>query len=114
MIRALVAVAVACLAFVIIGLPTGVVGMMDPRYCFEHEERPADTFFHEETLGFFPPGPVCRFTLADGTDVVAGPGWWPAVAATVALISAVVVVRIWPRNDDRRVAPRKPSPRSPK
>ena len=92
--RIVVALVAAVLAFLIVGLPTGVITMIDQRYCFEHEARPANTAFHEETLSFFPPGPECRFSLDDGSEVVVGPGWWPAMSLMAALIAALVVPRV--------------------
>ena len=71
--------------------------MADPGYCFEHDDRPARTEFHEEALSFLPPGPECRFTLDDGTTVVRGPGLWPAAALSAAVAAALVVARLGPR-----------------
>jgi hypothetical protein len=96
MLRALAAVGAACLVFIAVGLPSGVLGMVDQGYCFDHPERPSTTSFHEETLGLFPPGPVCRFTLEDGSVVVRGPGWWPATSAALAIAAGIIVLRAWP------------------
>lgn len=92
--RALLAVVVAIAAFMVVGFPTGVLDMVDPEYCVTHPRRPRATRFHEERLALFPPGPECRFTLEDGTVVVAGPGWWPAATLAVAVGAAVIVLRI--------------------
>lgn len=68
--------------------------MIDPQYCFERDERPAATQFHEEALSLVPPGPECRFTLADGTTVTRGPGPWPAASLAAAVAAAVLVLRL--------------------
>lgn len=91
--RILVAVAAAGAAFVAVGAPTGVLAMADPGYCFDHPRRPATATSHEESLSFFPPGPVCTFA-APGGEVTAGPGWWPATAAGAAALAGVAAVRL--------------------
>lgn len=87
-------IAVAAVVFLGVGFPTGVIEMIDMRYCFEHERRPHNTSFHEETLSFLPPGPECRFTLENGREVIAGPGWWPAISLAIALLASVLVLRL--------------------
>ena len=95
MARILMALLAAAVTFVLLGIPTGVVEMVNPHYCFTHEERPATTSFHEERLRFFPPGPECEFTLEDGTIVVARPGWWPAMVTFLSIAVALIV--LWRR-----------------
>ena len=92
--RVLASVGAACLVFVAVAWPAGVLGMIDQRYCFDHESRPATTSFHEETLSLFPPGPECRFTLEDGSQVVAGPGWWPGIAAILAVLAGLMALSL--------------------
>jgi len=88
------ALGTAGLIFVAVAWPTGVLAMLDPEYCFVHEERPATASHHEETLTFFPPGPSCRYALADGTSKTVGPGWWPGVSLGSALVMALVFLRV--------------------
>jgi hypothetical protein len=92
--RFLIAVAVFSAVFLIIGLPSGVVTMIDSDYCFTHHSRPDTVLYHEEALSWFPPGPECRLTLENGSSRILSPGWWPTIAVTVSLLAAIGTLRV--------------------
>lgn len=94
--RVLGAIVAAAAAFVLVAAPAGVLGMIDEDYCFDHPDRPPQTISHEETLSFLPPGPVCTFSAEGGSTVVAGPGWWPAIAAGAGVVAGVGALRLSP------------------
>ena len=90
----MLAVVAAAAAFVLVAAPSGVLGMLDPDYCFDHPDRPPGTESHEESLSFLPPGPVCTFSAPGAETVAVGPGWWPAAAAGAAAIAGVAMTRL--------------------
>lgn len=92
----MLAVAAAAASFVLVGMPSGVIEMIDPDYCVVHPARPSSSVSHEENLSFFPPGPVCTFMTNDGRATNVGPGWWPALALGGAVVAGIGAYR-WSR-----------------